>query len=112
VKPANYSIPLNQLNFGAFAAPVGRNGTLGRNTFYGPGAVNFDFSLFKTFTFHERHNVQFRAEMFNIFNHPQFGNPVSSLTAESLFGASLATITTAEGFHTSRQVQFALRYSF
>jgi hypothetical protein len=111
-KPANYSIPLAQLSLAAFASPVGHYGTLGRNTFSGPGAVNFDFSLFKDFHVRERQTVQFRAETFNIFNHPQFGNPFATLTAPSLFGASLGTIATAEGFHTSRQIQFALRYSF
>ena len=73
VRPAGYNEPNNQLNLAAFTAPpVGRIGNLGRNVLYGPGAVNFDFSLFKTFHITERHSVEFRAETFNIFNTPQF----------------------------------------
>lgn len=56
--------------------------------------------------------MQFRAEMFNIFNTPQFGTPGANLAAPNNFGKSLGTIGTAAGFGTNRQVQFALRYSF
>jgi hypothetical protein len=113
VRPAGYNEPNNQLNLAAFTAPpVGRIGNLGRNVLYGPGAVNFDFSLFKTFHINERHSVEFRAETFNIFNTPQFGNPSANITAPASFGKSLSTITTSSGFATNRQMQFALRYMF
>ncbi len=78
--PANFNVPSNQLNLAAFVAPVGHYGDLGRNALTGPGAVNFDTSLFKDFSITEHQNVQFRSEFFNIFNHPQFGNPNSSLS--------------------------------
>jgi Carboxypeptidase regulatory-like domain/TonB-dependent Receptor Plug Domain len=110
--PANFSIPGNQLNPDAFAVPVGHFGDEGRNIFYGPDAVNFDMSLFKTFTLFKEHKLVFRAEAFNIFNHPQFSNPNSALNNLPQFGETTNTVSTLEGFHTSRQFQFALRYAF
>ena len=113
VQPAAYNEPNNQLNLAAFAAPPnGRIGNLGRNVLHGPGAVNFDFSLFKTFHLTERHSIEFRAETFNIFNTPQFSNPSGNIAAPATFGKSLSTITTSSGFATNRQIQFALRYMF
>src|SRR5262249_46967513 len=46
---------------------------------YGPGAANFDISLFKNTTIRERWKVQFRAEAFNAFNRVQFGNPATNI---------------------------------
>jgi len=61
----------------AFAGPAaGKFGNLGRNGLVvGPGFNNFDFSILKTTRLAERFKVQFRAEFFNIFNHPNFGQP-------------------------------------
>jgi hypothetical protein len=111
-KPANYSIPFNQLNPAAFAAPVGHFGTMRRNSLYGPDAVNFDMSIFKNFKITKSQQIMFRAEAFNIFNHPQFSNPSAALNDLPQFGQSTSTVSTPEGFHTSRQLQFALRYFF
>jgi hypothetical protein len=54
---------------------AGTFGTMGRNLFRDTGFKNVDLSLFKTFTFKERYNAQFRIEFFNIFNHPIISNP-------------------------------------
>jgi len=69
--------------FGCYAAgnsvmmapPLGQFGNMGRNMFPDTGFKNFDFSLAKNFNFGERYRLQFRAEFFNIFNHPNFANP-------------------------------------
>jgi hypothetical protein len=53
----------------------GSYGTMGPNTFRGPGYTNVDFSVTKSWTFRERLTAQFRAEFFNVFNHPNFSNP-------------------------------------
>jgi len=53
----------------------GTYGTLAPNVFRGPGFVNVDFSVTKAWTFRERVTAQFRAEFFNIFNHPNIANP-------------------------------------
>jgi outer membrane receptor protein involved in Fe transport len=51
-------------------------GNLRRNAFLGPAFHNFDFSLAKTTKLAEKVNMEFRADFFNIFNHPNFGNPL------------------------------------
>jgi len=55
--------------------PYGSYGTMGPNIFRGPGYVNLDMSITKVWTFKERYKAQFRAEFFNIFNHPEIANP-------------------------------------
>jgi hypothetical protein len=112
-RPGQVDIPGNQFTISAFTRPpTGSFGNVGRNILKGPSAYNWDYSLFKNFKVLEGKSVQFRAEMFNIFNTPQFSNPGASLSAPNSFGKSLGTISTPAGFGTNRQIQFALRYSF
>jgi hypothetical protein len=54
---------------------VARIGTSARNGLRGPGAVNLDLSLFRTFTLTERFRLEFRAESYNFTNTPHFSNP-------------------------------------
>ena len=90
----------------AFAAPSLYNyGNAGRNLLRGPDLVNVDYSLFKNFSIAERVRVQFRAEMFNFLNHPNFSNP-SSTFGTSSFGNITSTSTE------NRDIQFGLRISF
>jgi len=84
---------------------VGTLGNSARTTLYGPGQTNFDFSVFKPFRIIENHQLQFRAEFFNIFNHAQFAVPATSFGA-----ATFAKITST--VNTARQIQFALKYVF
>ncbi|HEY3837500.1 MAG TPA: TonB-dependent receptor, partial [Bryobacteraceae bacterium] len=83
---------------------LGTFGTAPRNFLRGPGLANLDFGLMKSFPIKEKFTTQFRAEFFNVFNHPNFGNPVTTLNASN-FGA----ITTAGS---PRIIQFALKLSF
>ena len=53
----------------------GTFGTMGRNLFRDSGFTNWDLSVFKNFSFKDRYRLQFRAEMFNLLNHPIFANP-------------------------------------
>jgi hypothetical protein len=80
-------------------------GNLGRNTFTGPGWWNFDVSLIKDTHITERSSLQFRAEFFNLPNHPTFGTPNSTL-GNPTFGTSTYTATA------ERQIQFGLRFMF
>jgi hypothetical protein len=64
-----------RLNPAAFVRPAtGLQGTLGRNALDGPGAWQLDFTLRREFRLAEQKSLQFRAEFFNLFNHPNFGN--------------------------------------
>ncbi len=90
----------------AFATPaIFTFGNLGRNTLFGPGRWNYDMSLFKDFTIRERLTAQFRAEAFNVFNHPQFGQPAATIGA-----GGVGTITSTVG--NPRQLQLALKIQF
>ena len=70
-------------------SPPGTFGNLGRNTVIGPGLSNVDFSLLKLTALTERTKLEFRAEFFNLFNHPQFGMPGNAI-ASSPTAAMLA----------------------
>jgi hypothetical protein len=78
----------------------------------GPGFVNFNFSIFKNFSITERWKLQFRTEIFNIFNHTNLGlpNPSTDLTGG---GQITSTVNQAQfTAQTSRLVQFALKLTF
>jgi hypothetical protein len=64
----------------------GTFGTMGRNIFRDSAFKNVDFSVFKDFKFKERFGAEFRAELFNLFNHPIYANPYGS-TNTSFLGA-------------------------
>jgi hypothetical protein len=86
-------------------------GSLGRDAIVGPGFLNTDFSITKDTQITERFDLQFRTEMFDVFNHPNFGNPVLTATS-SQFGDILSTRFPTGDFGSSRQIQFALKLIF
>ncbi len=63
------------------SSSAGAGGIAGRNILTGPGIVNLDLSLYKNFKFHERYVLQFRWEVYDAFNHPNFGNPIGNAFA-------------------------------
>ena len=79
-------------------------GNTPRDLLVGPGFVNTDFSAFKNFPVWNEHNLQFRGELFNLFNNVNLNNP-NGTRSSSQFGK----IT---GSGSPRIVQFSLRYSF
>jgi len=85
-------------------------GNLGRNAVTGPNFVNTDFSVIKNTKVTERLNTQLRVEMFDIFNHPNFGNPGRILG--NGFGVVTNTRFPTGDFGSSRQIQFALKLLF
>jgi hypothetical protein len=96
----------------AFARPTGaRFGNVGRNTMRGPGVVNLDLSMFRTFKLTEHLNMQFRAESFNLSNTPHFANPNGNANSSS-FGKILSTQSAADAVGRSRELRFGLRLGF
>jgi hypothetical protein len=93
-------------NTGAFSAPAPFTfGNAGRDTIPGPGNNIFDFGLQRRFRIREGHSIQFRAESFNTFNHPNWGIPGPYPD----FGPFFGKIFTSGD---PRRMQFALRYDF
>ena len=80
-------------------------GNAGRNLLSGPGLANFDVSAFKNFLFRERSTLQFRAEVFNLSNTANFGNPGAAL-GTAAFGLIRSTVAPP------RQYQFAVKLLF
>jgi hypothetical protein len=96
----------------AFANPGFRQwGNGGRNILRGPGTKALDFSLFKSFQIRERFKLQFRTEVFNISNTPQFNQPVGSIGAVNS-GRITSAASEATLQRTPRQIQFALKLLF
>jgi hypothetical protein len=92
-------------NTAAFANPAPFTiGNERRNMLTGPGINRWDLNLSKTFHITERHQIQFRSEFFNAFNHPSFNQPGATLGTPS-FGI----ISDA---NPGRIIQFALKYNF
>jgi hypothetical protein len=104
--------------------PLGHFGNMGRNMFQDSGFKNFDFSLAKNFHFGERYRLQFRAEFFNILNHPNFANPYGGQNGFGLndpsvrpFGCGCATpdiaaANPAVGSGGPRSIQLGAKFVF
>jgi outer membrane receptor protein involved in Fe transport len=88
----------------ALRRPCGIYGNLGAFPFSGPGSFTVDFSVFKNIALTERARLQFRTEVFNIFNRANFGNPGTALTS-----GTFGQITSAGN---AREIQFALKFLF
>jgi hypothetical protein len=115
VAPTKIHTVENWFNPCAFAqAPAGQLGTAARAPLYGPRFINTDFSIIKDFplSFREGMGLQFRAEFFNLFNHPEFylggsgGSGEQDINASSTFGVINNTVNNA------RLIQFALKLRF
>jgi hypothetical protein len=139
VKLPNFSWPANSYNYQAFAPNPTFDGTpgqglgdVGRNSLRGPGFFQWDLSAMKNFPIREKVTVQFRADFFNILNHPNFANPDSAIcsaitgaapptpaqcTPNTNFGRVGQTIASSlngalVGTGTARQEQFSLKITF
>lgn len=98
-------------NTAAFGNPaLGSNGNTGRNFLRGPGFADLDFAVMRSFliphgSLAERQKIEFRAEAFNLFNHPNFNNPDSAIGDGPQFGKILSA-------GSPRIMQVALKYIF
>jgi len=98
----------------AFSQPQGVVfGNTGRNQFRGPGAWNLDFSLFRAFPIGRAdRRFEFRMEVFNLLNHPNWGNPDGNVNS-STFGQTFSVGTGARDAGTGeRQIRLGVRFQF
>ncbi len=111
--PSNHQSNVCWFNPAAYAFPplapgqqfATQFGDARRGTLRGPAQYNVDFSIFKDFNITESKLLQFRAELFNLFNTPQFGDPNFSVDTPQA-GSISSTV------HSSRQIQLALKFAF
>jgi outer membrane receptor protein involved in Fe transport len=114
----NWNPSTGYLNPSAFATPTGDFGNLSRDRVFGPGFWNVDFSVNKNTRLWEQATLQFRAEIFNIVNHPNFALPSAFITpGQSPAGFVTQTPDVAQGNPGlggggPRVVQFGLRLQF
>jgi len=100
-------------NLGFFSdAPFGRGGNLGRNRFYGPGINNWDIVLQKTTSISDRIVLEFRTEVYNLFNRVQFSQPNNRTSDPDTFGQSTSEVRRPDGTSGARQIQFGLKLRF
>jgi hypothetical protein len=128
--PAN-TVPY--LDFNAFSLPQqavepangqpgipGAFGTAPVGDFFGPGFTQLDLSVIKDLLIHERFKAQFRVEVFNILNHPNFDSPtlagdganIWTPSGAASFGLIENTVGRTIGFGTARQIQLAFKLTF
>ncbi len=89
----------------ALLAPIGQNGTVGRNSFRAGNIIELDLALIKTLKLGEERSIVLRMDAFNFINRANFGIPVRFLEAPG-FGQSVNTVTPG------RRIQFALKFNF
>ena len=94
-------------------------GNLGRNTLIGPRLVNLDFILTKRFRLGEEKELRFRAEFFNLLNHPNLGLPDNAALDRNAAANGVSRVLPTVGripadetTTTARQIQFGLRFTF
>ena len=120
---SNGSTPCVQyLNPAAFASgpplfALGSFGNLGRNAVRGPGLVNVDVALSRSFKFKERYKLQVRVDAFNIFNHANFVgaiSPAGTVTGYSTLatGMSSSSFGRVGSAFDPRILQFAMKFYF
>jgi hypothetical protein len=117
--PAGGRTVAEWINPAAFASPAGGFGTAPRDMVRGPGTWQVDVSAGKEVTLPEKCALEFRAELYNVFNHPQLGAPQSLFNPSNTtgFGSIINTVNTVSpvtpvGSGTPREMQFALRLAF
>jgi hypothetical protein len=111
--PPGGSTPAEWVNPAAFSVPANQTfGNLGRNAFLAPAISQLDVGLAKFVTVTERLAVRFRADLFNVFNSPQFAAPNAD-TSQSNFGVITTTISNYNaGRGTPREFQLSAKITF
>jgi hypothetical protein len=111
--PSGHPINETGLNINAFQmANYGFAGNVSKNRFYGPGYDNWEMVMSKDTSISERVKLQFRTEVFNVFNRTQFDQPGNLSQSPGTFGFSTATLSQPDGTTSARQMQFGLKLLF
>ena len=106
--PSTSQTVLPRTAFGTPTASDFGRAIVGRNTFFIDGVQNVDLGIYKTFYMPwESHRLLFRADLFNAFNHVQYGFPTTDIAL-----ATFGRINTTAVQYNPRNVQFSLRYQF
>ncbi len=100
------------VNQGTTAGTALGFGDLGRNTIIGPGFSNLDLAIVRNIKIHERYNLQIRGDAYDLFNHPNFTSPVTTIGSGTLGLITAGSRTPAGDFGSSRQIQLALKLQF
>ena len=113
------------INGQAFSIPqIARQGTLGRNALRGFPLRQLDLALRRSFHLTERMNLQFRTDVFNVLNRPNFGDPIGNLNSglfgrsTAMFGKSLGSNVGSVGLNSAyqsggpRTIQISLKLQF
>ena len=95
----------------AYTLPGNNFGNVGRNSVVGPGFSNVDLALFKNTKITERVSVQIRTDAFDLFNHPNYGQP-ARVFGNANFGTISGTRSPTGDSGSSRQLQLALKLIF
>ena len=106
---SNPSVIVNQ---GTAAGTVLSFGNLGRNVVIGPGVANIDLNIAKVTKITERISLEIRADALDLFNHPNFNNPVTTAGSATLGVITAGTRAPAGDFGSSRQMQLAMKLIF
>ena len=85
-------------------------GNSARNQFTGPAYVDYDMAVQKMFKLHERIALALRAESYNLFNHPNYYNPISSFSLDGV--SEYSQFGQIKSAHNARQFQFSVRVSW
>jgi Carboxypeptidase regulatory-like domain/TonB dependent receptor-like, beta-barrel len=103
--------PNNWINKAAFQVqPLGTFGNAGRGILFADGAENVDLNFAKVTGITERTSLEFRAEFYNLFNHPQFGVPDLDFSAGN--NPNFGKIFSTARFSNAREIQFGLKLYF
>jgi hypothetical protein len=98
---------------GAYTLPVNAFGNVGRNSVVGPDFKNFDLSVMKKTKLTERMNMEFHVDAFDLFNHPNYGQPGRTFSPTSTsFGIITGTRFPTGDSGSSRQLQVAMKLKF
>jgi hypothetical protein len=111
--PSGHPKDQTGVNWDAFSlAPYGRAGNVAKNRYFGPGYNNWDMVMSKDTSITEQVKLQFRTEVFNVFNRTQFDQPGNLYQSPGTFGFSTQTLSRSDGTTSARQLQFGLKLMF